>query len=108
MEEAQGMFKAVINAETLRDAIDSVSSLVDEVKFSISEKGLELKAVDPANVAMVSLKIGNDAFEYFKADQGEIGVDLVRLSDVLSMADKGENVQLELDEESHKLKIGVG
>jgi len=26
----------------------------------------------------------------------------------LSMADKGENVQLELDEESHKLKIGVG
>ena len=102
------MFKAVINAETLRDAIDSVSSLVDEVKFSISENGLELKAVDPANVAMVSLKIGSDAFEYFKADQGEIGVDLVRLSDVLSMADRGENVQLELDEESHKLKIGVG
>ncbi|HUI39853.1 MAG TPA: proliferating cell nuclear antigen (pcna) [Methanothrix sp.] len=102
------MFKAVINAETLRDAIESVSSLVDEVKFSISEKGLELKAVDPANVAMVSLKIGAEAFEFFKADQGEIGVDLVRLSDVLSMADKGETVQLELDEETHKLKIGVG
>ncbi|OPY53059.1 MAG: DNA polymerase sliding clamp [Methanosaeta sp. PtaU1.Bin060] len=102
------MFKAVINADTLRDAIESVSSLVDEVKFSISDKGLELKAVDPANVAMVSLKIGAEAFEFFKADQREIGVDLVRLSDVLSMADKGETVQLELDEESHKLKIGVG
>jgi proliferating cell nuclear antigen len=102
------MFKAVINAETLRDAIESVSSLVDEVKFSISEKGLELKAVDPANVAMVSLKIGAEAFEYFNAVPGEIGVDLVRLSDVLSMAEKGETVQLELDEESHKLKIGVG
>ena len=102
------MFKAVINAETLRDAIEAVSSLVDEVKFAISDKGLELKAVDPANVAMVSLQIGADAFEYFKADQIEIGVDLVRLSDVLSMADKGENVQLELDEEGHKLKIGVG
>jgi proliferating cell nuclear antigen len=102
------MFKAVINAETLRDAIESVSSLVDEVKFAISEKGLELKAVDPANVAMVSLKILAEAFEYFSATPGEIGVDLVRLSDVLSMADKGENVQLELDEESHKLRIGVG
>lgn len=102
------MFKAVINAETLRDAIEAVSSLVDEVKFSLSEKGIELKAVDPANVAMVSLKIGAEAFDYFKATQGEIGVDLVRLSDVLSMADKGETVQLELDEESHKLKIGVG
>ncbi len=102
------MFKASINAENLRDAIESVSSLVDEVKFSISEKGLELKAVDPANVAMVSLRVRAEAFDFFKADQGEIGVDLVRLSDVLSMADKGENVGLELDEENHKLKIGVG
>ena len=83
------MFKAVINAETLRDAIESVSSLVDEVKFSISEKGLELKAVDPANVAMVSLKIGADAFEFFKADGGEIGVDLPR-------AVRREGHQLEL------------
>lgn len=102
------MFKAVINAQNLRDAIESVSSLVDEVKFSISEKGLELKAVDPANVAMVSLRIRAEAFEFFKAEPCEIGVDLVRLSDVLSMADKGENVGLELDEENHKLKIGVG
>lgn len=102
------MFKAVINAETLRNAIESVSSLVDEVKISISDHGMELKAVDPANVAMVSLSIKDAAFEYFKADVCEIGIDLVRLSDVLSMADKGENVQLELEEESHKLKIGVG
>jgi len=102
------MFKAVISAETLRDAIEAVSSLVDEVKFAISENGVELRAVDPANVAMISLKIGAEAFEFFEATPGEIGVDLVRLSDVLSMADKGENVQLELDEENHKLKIGVG
>ncbi|MBN1324584.1 MAG: DNA polymerase sliding clamp [Methanotrichaceae archaeon] len=102
------MFKAVINAETLRDAIEAVSSLVDEVKFSITENGIELKAVDPANVAMVSLKLDAAAFELFKSTPGEIGVDLVRLSDLLSMADRGEKVLLELDEEQHKLKIGVG
>ncbi|MEA2045323.1 MAG: DNA polymerase sliding clamp [Euryarchaeota archaeon] len=101
------MFKAVIDAETLRDAIDAVSSLVDEVRFAISENGIELKAVDPANVAMVSFRIDPEAFEYFEAAQGDIGVDLVRLSDVLSMADRGENVTLELDEENHKLKIGL-
>ncbi len=102
------MFKAIINAETLRDAIEAVSSWLDEVNLALAEKGMELKAVDPANVAMVSLIVRSEAFDYFKATPGEIGVDLVRLSDVLSMADKGENVQLELDEESHKLKIGVG
>lgn len=102
------MFKAVINAETLRDAVEAVSPLVDEVKFNLSESGMELKAVDPANVAMVSFKLESQAFDYFEVSPGEIGVDLVRLSDVLSMADRGENVTLELDEESHKLKIGVG
>ena len=102
------MFKAVINAETLRDAMEAVSSLVDEVKFSITEKGLEIKAVDPAERGHGLPKIGADAFEYFKTTPLEIGVDLVRLNDVLSMADRGENVQLELDEENHKLRIGVG
>jgi proliferating cell nuclear antigen len=102
------MFKAVINAETLRDAIEAVSSLVDEVKFTISERGVELRAVDPANVAMVSLGLKSEAFEYFEAAPGDIGVDLVRLSDVLSMADRGENIRLELDQDNHKLKVGVG
>ena len=102
------MFKSVILAETLRDALGAVSSLVDEAKFSISGDGMVLKAVDPANVAMVSLEIQAAAFEYYQADACELGIDLVRLLDVLSMADKGENVQLELEEESHKLKIGVG
>ncbi|NYT02066.1 MAG: DNA polymerase sliding clamp [Methanosarcinales archaeon] len=102
------MFKAVIDAETLRDSIEAVSSLVDEVKFTISERGLELKAVDPANVAMISLKLDASVFEFFQATPGDIGVDLVRLSDLLSMADRGENVKLELDEEGHKLKMGVG
>jgi proliferating cell nuclear antigen len=102
------MFKAIINAETLSDAIEAVSSLVDEVKISVSETGLELKAADAANVAMVSLRMGSEAFENFKATPSEIGVDLARLSDILSMAAKGENVQLELDEENHKLKIDMG
>ena len=52
------MFKAIINAETLGDAIEAVSSLVEETKISVSETGLELKAVDAANVAMVSLRVG--------------------------------------------------
>ena len=102
------MFKAVISAETLRDAIEAITSLVDEVKFTLSENGVELKAVDPANVAMVSFRLDSGAFEYFETTPGEIGVDLIRLSDVLSMADRGDNVTLELDEENHKLKIGVG
>lgn len=102
------MFKSVILAEALRDALEAVAPLSDEVKFTISPDGIKLKAVDPANIAMVFLDLPAAAFEYYQADACELGIDLVRLGDVLSMADKGENVTIELDAETHKLKVGVG
>ncbi|HOK57966.1 MAG TPA: hypothetical protein PK659_03825 [Methanothrix sp.] len=55
-----------------------------------SRWGLELRAIDPASVAMVSLRID------VSAPPQEIGIDLERLSDLLSMADRGERVRLEL------------
>jgi len=38
---------------------------------------------------MVSLRVGLEAFENFKATPGELGVDLVRLNDILTMTAKG-------------------
>lgn len=102
------MFKSVILAEAFRDALDAVTPLSDEVKFTISPDGIKLRAVDPANIAMVFLDLPAAAFEYYQADACELGIDLVRLGDALSMADKGENVTIELDAETHKLKVGVG
>lgn len=102
------MFKSVILAEALRDTLDAVTPLSDEVKWQISPTGIKLKTVDPANVAMVFVELPDVAFEYYKADPCELGIDLVRLGDVLSMADKGENVTIELDEGTHKLEVGVG
>jgi proliferating cell nuclear antigen len=49
------MFKAAINAELLKDAIASLAVIVDEVRFRIKPEGISVKAVDPANVAMVIL-----------------------------------------------------
>ncbi len=48
------MFKAVINADVFKDAIEAVSTLVDEAKFRITQDGISARAVDPANVAMVA------------------------------------------------------
>lgn len=99
------MFKAIIESEKLKEMIESVSSIVDEGKLNLSSDGISIKAVDPANVAMVSLNLNSDAFEEFNASEGELGVDLKRLGDIVDMAQKAEMVELELDEEQHKLII---
>jgi len=101
------MFKAIVDAETLGDTLDSVSVLVEECKIHLEEDGLTIRAVDPANVGMVDLELESSAFESYEADGGLIGVDLSRLQDIAGMADKGQLVELELDEETRKLHIQI-
>lgn len=99
------MFKALIGAEKLKDSIESISTLVDEARFRITPEGLSVKAVDPANVAMVSFELSKDAFDSFEATEGELGIDLTKLTGVMEMADKSDIIELELDEASHKLIV---
>ncbi|HUL61644.1 MAG TPA: DNA polymerase sliding clamp [Methanocella sp.] len=102
------MFKAAINAEVFKDAIEAVSTLVDEAKFRINRDGMTARAVDPANVAMVSFELGAKAFESYEASEGEIGIDLVRFMDILGMAAKDDRLELNLNEETRKLEIRTG
>ena len=101
------MFKAIVSAETLKDALDSVSVLVDECKIRLNDEEFAIRAVDPANVGMVDLSLAAAAFESYEADGGVIGVNLGRLEDIAGMANSGDLIHLELDEETRKLHIQI-
>jgi proliferating cell nuclear antigen len=101
------MFNAIVRADTLQATLDSVGVLVDECKIHLDDDGLEIRAVDPANVGMVDLSLSAEAFESYEADGGLIGVNLVRLQDIAGMADSDQLVHLELDEETRKLHISI-
>ncbi|MDY7081363.1 MAG: DNA polymerase sliding clamp, partial [Halobacteria archaeon] len=101
------MFHSEIKAGLLKSAVDTVNVLVDECKVRIDEDGLGIKAVDPANVGMVELDVPADSFEAFDADEELLGLNLTRFKDIIGMANKGDTVELELDEETHKLKIRI-
>ena len=101
------MFTAIVRADTLQATLDSVGVLVEECKIHLDEGGIEIRAVDPANVGMVDLSLEADAFESYEADGGLIGVNLVRLADIAGMADSDQLVHLELDEETRKLHISI-
>ena len=51
------MFNAKVRSEILKGIIDVTAPLVSEVKFNITSKGISLRAVDPAHVAMVDLEV---------------------------------------------------
>ena len=101
-------FRAAIQLEPLEDILRALRVTVDEARVKIDETGIRVRAVDPANVAMDDLNLSASAFESYDATPGVIGVDLDRLWDPVSLANKGDLVQLHLDTESRKLVVAVG
>jgi proliferating cell nuclear antigen len=102
------MFKAEIKSETLKGLVNVISTLIDEVKFTITPEGLTLKAVDPAHVAMMELNVGAKAFESYAADNTEIGLDLDKVKTVLKLAGAGDIISIEQDEGKGRLVFKVG
>jgi proliferating cell nuclear antigen len=102
------MFKARVKMEVLREIVEVISTLVSEVKLTISKDGLEVKAVDPSHVAMLVLKLNKAAFEEFTGEPTEIGIDVEKLKEVLRLSKPGDILDLQYDGGKNRLVIHVG
>ncbi|HEC81909.1 MAG TPA: proliferating cell nuclear antigen (pcna) [Thermoplasmatales archaeon] len=102
------MFKAKVKAEVIKNIIEIASPLVTEAKFNITPKGISLRAVDPAHVAMVDIDVKASSFEEYKADEMEMGIDLDKLGGIMKLANANDTVSLEYDEDTNKLIIKIG
>ena len=94
------MFNAKVKSEILKGIIDVISPLVNEIKLNITPKGISIRAVDPAHVAMVDLEVKSDAFEEFKAKEIELGIDMDKLGSIMRLSTAGDMVSLEYDNDA--------
>ena len=89
----------------LKDSISVISELVNEARFKITKDGLELVAMDPANVAMVIFRLLSSSFTEYEVEKDqEIGVNLANFKQILRRVGASDILTLELPEEN-KLKI---
>jgi len=102
------MFNAKVKSEVLKGIIDVTSPLVNEVKLNINPKGISLRAVDPAHVALVDLNIEKEAFENYQADEMELGIDMDKLSSIMRLSGAGDTVSMEYDEGTNRLILKIG
>lgn len=89
----------------LKDSISVISELVNEGRFRISRDGVEMVAMDPANVAMVVYKLLSSSFtEYEVPKEIEIAINLANLKQVLRRAKANDILTLQVTDEN-KLQI---
>src|SRR3989304_975365 len=90
------------------DSVYAISSLVYVSEYDAWKEALVVKAVDPAHVAMVDLTLDRSAFESYKADDAELGLDLDKMKEVLKLSRAGDVLAVTQDEEKNRLVVHVG
>jgi proliferating cell nuclear antigen PCNA len=95
------------NPKILSDIITIISELVTEVEIKVNKSGINLTAIDPANVAMIYFKIPNTLFSEFNLVKEEevLGVNLTNFKAVLRRCKPGSSLTIERQE--NLLKIGI-
>ena len=99
------IFKAEIDVGIIENAVRAASILVDEAKMNINEEGMQIRAVDLANVCMVSVSLKAPAFDYYDASPLALGLNLTRTADLLKSAKKDEHIEMEYLEEKNRIKF---
>jgi len=98
------------DATYLKDSVGVISELVNEARFKFTRDGMELIAMDPANVAMVIFKLVASVFsEYDLKKDTEIGVNLANFKQILRRAKPSDIVSLEvLEDKKLEIKFKAG
>jgi proliferating cell nuclear antigen len=91
----------ITDNKLLKDSITVISDLVTEGQFRISKDGMELAAMDPANVAMVIFKLHRSAFSELTTskDVVTLSVNISNLKQILKRAKPDDSITLELKNE---------
>lgn len=93
------------DAQIFADAIAAVSKLVDEVTIKTTQTGLEVTALDPANVALVNLVMAASTFKEYSTTDENFSIKLSNFKQILARRDKDATVTLALD--NNQLKINI-
>lgn len=88
-----------------KESISIISDLVSEAKFKVTKNGLELVAMDAANVAMVIFKMLSSCFtQYEVKEEEEMAINLNNLRQILRRTKGDDILTIETTEDS-RLKI---
>jgi len=102
------MLRVTANTQLMREIVDLLSVLTEEAKMCWGEKGLTVNVVDGSHVALLSATISDACFETYEVEPVEIGLELGKLRDLLTLAGPGDLVEIDYDDAVGAVNVRVG
>ena len=91
------MLRITAKQQLMREIVDILSVLTSEAKLVWGEKGLSISVVDGSHVALLSATIADECFETYEVEPVEIGLDLQKMRDLLTLAGPSDLVEMDYD-----------
>ena len=102
------MLRVTAKTQLMREIVDLLSVLTEEAKMSWGEKGLTVNVVDGSHVALLSATISDACFETYEVEPVEIGLELGKLQELLTLAGPGDLVEIDYDDAVGAINVRVG
>ena len=102
------MLRVTARQQLMKEIVDLLSVLTEEAKLSWGESGLKTTVVDGSHVALLSVTIADECFETYEVEPVEIGIELGKLRDLLSLAGPNDLVELDYDDATGAINVRVG
>ena len=102
------MLRITAKQQLMREIVDILSVLTDEAKLDWGDKGLGISVVDGSHVALLSSTIANECFETYEVESTEIGLELGKMRDLLTLAGPSDLVEIDYDDAVGAINVRVG
>ena len=94
------------DAEVFKKMMDTIGSLMSDVSIDFNEEGFAIKAMDPANIAMVLFEAKKSIFSSFNVEKPiKISVSLDDLNGILRLTKKED--RLKMSDSKNRLVIDI-
>ena len=94
------------DAEVFKKMMDTIGSLMSDVSIDFNEEGFAIKAMDPANIAMVLFEAKKSIFSSFNVEKPiKISVSLDDLNGILRLTKKED--RLKMSDAKNRLVIDI-
>lgn len=92
----------------LKESIGIISELVNDVRLRVDSSGIQVVAMDPANVALVNFRLLSSAFvEYEVGNPAELSIGLDNLKNILKRAKPADSIVLSREDGDNRLKVDL-
>lgn len=102
------MLNITARQDLMRNIFDTISVVVEEARLDFAENDMEIRVVDPSHVAMIRMKVDSAAFESWEVDETSLGLELVKMRDLLSLGNAGDLIEMKHDEAEGRINLSMG